>query len=104
MAARTLRYQWFETLIETSKYAYLVTAHHRDDALETMLINLSRGTGIEGLLGVPKKRKYIIRPMLPFSRQEIASYAKAQKIEWREDSSNKETKYLRNKIRHELLP
>lgn len=104
MAARTLRYEWFETLIETSRYAYLVTAHHRDDALETMLINLSRGTGIEGLLGVPKKRKYIIRPMLPFSRQEIASYAKTQKIEWREDSSNKETKYLRNKIRHELLP
>ncbi|MCW1953895.1 MAG: tRNA lysidine(34) synthetase TilS [Flavobacteriia bacterium] len=104
MAARALRYDWFDQLIKDSAYSYLLTAHHRDDTLETMLINLSRGTGIDGLLGIPDKRDYIRRPLLPFSRQEVAAYAAAHKIDWREDSSNEETKYLRNKIRHELLP
>lgn len=104
MAARQLRYDWFDELISNADYAYLITAHHRDDALETMLINLTRGTGIEGLLGIPAKRDYIRRPLLPFSRLEVAEYAKKNQILWREDSSNADTKYLRNKIRHSLLP
>jgi tRNA(Ile)-lysidine synthase len=104
MAARQLRYDWFEELISNTNYTYLVTAHHRDDTLETMLINLTRGTGIEGLLGIPDKRDYIRRPLLPFSRLDIAEYAKKNQILWREDSSNADTKYLRNKIRHSLIP
>ena len=104
IAARELRYNWFYELLETEGYDYIVTAHHADDNIETFLINLSRGTGLEGLVGIPAKNDKIIRPLLVFSREEIQEYAKQNNIQWREDSSNASDKYLRNKIRHHLIP
>jgi len=104
VAARELRYSWFYELLETKKYDYILTAHHADDSLETFVINLIRGTGIEGLTGIPAQNGNIIRPLLIFSRQEIEQYAKENNIEWREDSSNTSDKYLRNKIRHNVVP
>ncbi len=104
MAARNLRYAWFKKLMKTHGYTTLVTAHHADDALETFLINLSRGTGIDGLTGIPAKGNGLARPLLPFSRSEIIAYATTQGISWREDESNEDTKYLRNKIRHHIVP
>ncbi len=104
VAARELRYNWFYELLETKKLDYILTAHHADDNLETFLINLSRGTGLDGLTGIPSQNKNIIRPLLIFSREEIENYAKLNRIEWREDSSNASDKYLRNKIRHHLIP
>ncbi len=104
MAARELRYEWFEKLLQKYNLDYLLTAHHADDNLETFLINFSRGTGIEGLTGIPSINHKTIRPLLPFSRKEIEQYAKENKISWREDQSNSETKYLRNKLRHDIIP
>jgi tRNA(Ile)-lysidine synthase len=104
VAARELRYSWFYELLETKKYDYILTAHHADDNLETFIINLIRGTGLEGLTGIPAQNGNIIRPLLIFSRQEIEQYAKENNIEWREDSSNTSDKYLRNKIRHNVVP
>ncbi|RXR17336.1 tRNA lysidine(34) synthetase TilS [Flavobacterium amnicola] len=104
VAARELRYHWFYELLATEGYDFVLTAHHADDNLETFLINLSRGTGLEGLTGIPKQNEQIIRPLLIFSREDIESYAKENNIQWREDSSNASDKYLRNKIRHHLVP
>ena len=104
MAARELRYKWFDELLQSKRYDYVLTAHHADDSLETFLINLSRGTGIEGLSGIPQVNGNVVRPLLPFSRNEIIEYAKSESIQWREDSSNASVKYLRNKIRHEIVP
>lgn len=104
IAARELRYNWFYELLETENYDYILTAHHADDNIETFLINLSRGTGLEGLVGIPAQNNKIIRPLLPFTRVEIDQYAKENTIQWREDSSNAADKYLRNKIRHHLVP
>ncbi|KDN53767.1 tRNA lysidine(34) synthetase TilS [Flavobacterium seoulense] len=104
IAARELRYNWFYELLETENFDYILTAHHADDTIETFLINLSRGTGLEGLLGIPAQNDKVIRPLLPFTREEILAYAKENTIEWREDSSNASDKYLRNKIRHHLVP
>lgn len=104
LAARELRYHWFDELLEDENYDYILTAHHADDNLETFLINLSRGTGLEGLTGIPEQNDQVIRPLLNFSRIEIEAYAQENKIEWREDSSNASDKYLRNKIRHDLVP
>ena len=104
MAARELRYNWFSELAEQLHFDYILTAHHADDNLETFLINLSRGTGLDGLTGIPEINGNIIRPFLNFSREELENYAKENKIEWREDSSNASTKYLRNKLRHEVIP
>ena len=104
MAARTLRYEWFTELLGSKNYDYLLTAHHLDDALETFLINLSRGTGIDGLKGIPAQNERIIRPLLPFSQEVIMAYANEHGISWREDSSNKESKYLRNAIRMDISP
>jgi len=104
MAARELRYKWFDELALDQHYDRIATAHHRDDSIETFLINLSRGTGIAGLTGIRAVSGKLIRPMLFLSRQEIMSYAGSMKITWREDSSNISVRYLRNKIRHELLP
>ncbi|WP_318345060.1 tRNA lysidine(34) synthetase TilS [Flagellimonas baculiformis] len=104
MAARDLRYQWFQEVLEKEGFDFLVTAHHADDNLETFLINLSRGTGIEGLLGIPEVNEKIIRPLLVFSQDEVLEYAQSEQIQWREDSSNASNKYLRNRIRHEVLP
>lgn len=104
LAARQLRYDWFHTLLENEGYDYLLTAHHADDAIETFLINLTRGTGLEGLTGIPKQNDKIIRPLLAFSRKEIEEYAREHQISWREDSSNASDKYQRNRLRHQLVP
>lgn len=104
VAARNLRYDWFYELLESENYDYILTAHHADDNLETFIINLSRGTGLDGLVGIPSLNDKIIRPLLTFSRQEIEDYAKENKIKWQEDSSNASDKYLRNKIRHHIIP
>jgi len=104
MAARELRYKWFEEIIREEEYSFVATAHHKDDEIETFMINLMRGTGIEGLSGIPVKRDRIIRPLLFFTREEIDNYAELNQIEYREDSSNRELKYLRNQVRHLLIP
>ncbi|MFD0860873.1 tRNA lysidine(34) synthetase TilS [Sungkyunkwania multivorans] len=104
MAARELRYQWFEEIAKESGFDHILTAHHADDVIETFLINLSRGAGLDGLTGIPAINDNIARPLLPFAREDILHYAKDQKLSWREDGSNAETKYLRNKIRHEIVP
>jgi tRNA(Ile)-lysidine synthase len=104
VAARELRYDWFYELLEIEKFDYILTAHHADDNLETFLINLSRASGLEGITGIPEQNEQIIRPLLVFSREEIEAYAKENKINWREDSSNASDKYLRNKIRHHIVP
>ena len=104
MVARELRYSWFEELSKELNVKHILTAHHLDDSLETFLINLSRGSGIDGLLGIPKVNDTVFRPLLIFKKDEILSYAKENKITWREDSSNKKNEYLRNQIRLEVLP
>ena len=104
VAARELRYHWFQEIINTEKMDFILTAHHADDNLETFLINLVRGTGLDGLTGIPAQNETIIRPLLIFTRQEIETYAKGNSIDWREDSSNSSDKYVRNKIRHYLVP
>ena len=104
MAARELRYNWFQEIVAENDFDYLVTAHHADDSLETFFINLSRGTGIDGLIGIPENTTWLIRPLLPFTKNEIVTYAIENGLSWREDKSNDDTKYLRNKIRKELIP
>ncbi|UGS22654.1 tRNA lysidine(34) synthetase TilS [Flavobacterium channae] len=104
ITARNLRYRWFYEQLQENNVSFLATAHHLDDSLETFLINLSRGTGIEGLTGIPERNDKIIRPLLPFSRIEIEEYAKENSIQWREDSSNASNKYVRNKLRHDVIP
>ncbi len=104
MAARDLRYNWFHELSASLGFDNILTAHHANDNLETFLINLIRGTGLEGLTGIKTENDIIIRPLLQFSRKEIAAFAWEKNIQWREDSSNSSSKYLRNKIRHDIVP
>ena len=104
IAARELRYNWFQEVIKKHNFDYVLTAHHADDNLETFLINLTRGSGLDGFTGIPKINGNIVRPLLAFSREEILAYAKTNTIDWREDASNATTKYIRNKIRHKVLP
>ncbi|WP_405564555.1 tRNA lysidine(34) synthetase TilS [Polaribacter sp. Asnod6-C07] len=104
IAARELRYTWFQELVEKHNFDYILTAHHANDNLETFLINLTRGSGLDGFTGIPKKNGNIVRPLLPFTRDEILNYAKDNNIDWREDASNASTKYVRNKIRHQVVP
>ncbi|MDN3687096.1 tRNA lysidine(34) synthetase TilS [Cyclobacterium jeungdonense] len=104
MAARELRYDWFEQMNRDNQTDGVVVAHHADDQLETILLNLLRGTGIEGLYGMAERRGCIIRPLLPFSRAAIQEYLRNESLDWREDSSNLKTIYKRNFIRHELFP
>jgi tRNA(Ile)-lysidine synthase len=103
-AARVLRYQWFEELCKSEGFHYYATAHHFDDQLETFFINLFRGTGVRGLRGILPKNGNCIRPLLFATREEIVEYAINRGISFREDSSNKSDKYLRNRIRHLILP
>lgn len=103
MAARELRYNWFQSLSEQHQFSCVLTAHHADDNLETFLINLSRGSGLDGLVGIPEKNGIFLRPLLPFSRDQILQYAQKHQIEWREDSSNVSLKYQRNQLRHKLV-
>jgi len=104
MAARELRYGWFHELLTKEGYPYLATAHHLDDQIETFFINMMRSTGIAGFHGIFPKQGKIIRPMLFASREEIEGFVKKNDLIYREDKSNQEIKYLRNKIRHELIP
>lgn len=104
MAARELRYDWFQELRKTLNFDFIFTAHHANDNLETVLINFIRGTGLDGLTGIPETNGFIKRPLLPFSRNEIEDFARNSNLKWREDSSNYSTKYLRNKIRHDIIP
>ena len=104
VAARKLRYDWFYEQLVDENYDYILTAHHLDDSLETFLINLTRGTGLEGLTGIPAQNDKIIRPFLPFSRVEIEKYIQENNLQWREDSSNASDKYFRNKVRHAIVP
>ena len=104
MAARELRYDWFRKLLMEESLDLLATAHNKNDSVETFFLNLSRGSGIRGLRGIAPRRGQIIRPMLFATRQEIESYRQKMGIMHREDASNFETKYLRNKIRHDVIP
>lgn len=101
--ARNLRYSWFEKFAENARILIL-TAHHLDDSIETFFINLLRGTGIKGIKGIPKFNPPYYRPLLQFTANDIFNFIDAQGIDYREDSTNAETKYLRNRIRHSLLP
>ncbi|MBR4198815.1 MAG: tRNA lysidine(34) synthetase TilS [Bacteroidales bacterium] len=103
-AARKLRYDFFDKIAEQHGYRYIATAHHNNDAIETFFINLIRGTGLTGLHGIRPVNGKIIRPLLPFSRQEISDYASRNSLPFHEDYTNNETVFLRNKIRHQLLP
>lgn len=104
VAARQLRYQWFDEIREQFDYKYIATAHHQNDSIETFFINLIRGTGIAGLHGILPKQNKIIRPLLFSTREQIEVFAKKGKLKHREDSSNASDKYVRNKIRHQLIP
>jgi len=104
MAARNLRYEWFEQIRRNEKYDYIVTAHHQDDLLETILMNLTRGTGLAGLHGIAPKNGPIVRPMLFATRQNIEDFVKQNSLPWREDSSNASNDYVRNRLRHEVIP
>ena len=104
MAARELRYCWFEELRKEIDAKYVLVAQHKDDDLETFFINLIRGSGIKGLLGIKSKRDKIVRPLLIFSREQIENYLSIKKQKFRNDSSNSDVKYLRNNIRHHLIP
>jgi tRNA(Ile)-lysidine synthase len=104
MAARELRYHWFNELIEKNNYAAIITAHHANDAIETLLVNLIRGTGIKGLQGIPLKQNKVVRPLLFATKDEIKLYAIKNNLAYREDSSNQEIKYKRNFIRHQIIP
>ena len=104
MAARELRYNWFQTLVKTQQFDCILTAHHSDDNLETFFINLGRGSGLDGLLGIPKQNGAVARPLLPFSKDQLLQYANQSKVQWREDSSNDKLEYQRNQLRHQLLP
>ena len=104
MAARELRYDWFAELAQQLRFDFILTAHHADDNLETFLINFTRGTGLNGLTGIPEVNDNIVRPLLRFSRADIEEYAKENSLSWRDDSSNTSRKYLRNKLRHEVVP
>ncbi len=104
MAARHLRYSWFEEIRKSFEYQYIALAHNLDDVIETCFINLSRGTGIRGLTGIKQKTGRIIRPLLFATREEIISYCNENQIRFREDSSNKTVKYSRNRIRHHVIP
>ncbi|MBD0402145.1 tRNA lysidine(34) synthetase TilS [Flammeovirga sp. EKP202] len=104
MVARKLRYDWFQYILKENNYDFIATAHHKSDHLETILFNLTKGTGIEGLHGILPKRGNIIRPLLFLSKEEIIQIAQESKWEWREDQSNQSTKYARNKLRHLVIP
>ena len=104
MAARDLRYEWFEKIRVTEGFDYIALAHNKNDILETVLLNIARRTGLKGMTGIKKKSGYIIRPLLSATRSEIAQYANNNDLSYREDSSNAKIKYKRNKIRHQIIP
>ncbi len=104
MAARELRYTWFLELLSSTRCRSIASAHHKNDTLETVLLNMVRGTGIAGLHGIPVKTNTLIRPLGFATRQMIEDHARANGLQWREDESNKEDKYSRNLIRNQVVP
>ncbi len=106
VAARKLRYDWFNTFLgdEAGQFQFLVTAHHLDDNIETMLMHFFRGTGIAGLSGMPAMKGRLIRPLLNFSKTKLKEFAGSENIPWMEDSSNAMNDYTRNYFRNELIP
>ena len=104
MAARELRYAWFHQLKEERKASVIAVAHHRDDSVETFLLNLMRGTGIDGLKGIPVRNGYVVRPLIQESREDILDYLKAIHQDYVTDSTNLQDQYVRNKIRLNILP
>ncbi|MBS1520375.1 MAG: tRNA lysidine(34) synthetase TilS [Bacteroidetes bacterium] len=104
MAARELRYQWFAEVSQQSGYNVIALAHHQNDTIETILLNLTRGTGIAGLHGILPKNGSIVRPLMFLKRDDIQDIVKAENLQYVEDSSNSSTKYARNKIRLEVIP
>lgn len=104
MAARELRYDWFEEIRQEYKADVIAVAHHRDDSVETVLLNLIRGTGIRGLTGIPAKNNFIVRPLLNITRDDIIKYLAQRKLSYVDDCTNKEDIYVRNKIRLKILP
>ena len=102
--ARKIRYDYFFRILEEENLDYIVTAHHLNDELETFFINLSRGSGIKGLSGIPTNENSILRPLLKFTKAEIYAFAEENHINFREDKSNQKDDYLRNKIRNHLTP
>ncbi|WP_026632199.1 tRNA lysidine(34) synthetase TilS [Dyadobacter alkalitolerans] len=104
MAARDLRYEWFETLRITNGYTYIATGHHANDSLETTLLNLTRGTGLSGLHGISGINNHLIRPLLLATKDQILTYAQENALTWREDRSNASDDYKRNLIRHKVVP
>ncbi len=104
MAARELRYNWFEQLRQNYKCTYILVAHNANDNLETFLLNFTRGTGIKGLIGMPILRGNILRPLIDVSRQDIEDYALHNNLQWQTDHTNVDVKYIRNNIRHTIVP
>ena len=104
MAARELRYNWFETIRTENGFDWILVAHHLDDVLETFVLNLSRGTGIRGLSGIKPKAGKVVRPLLFASRVEIEEYANSKELNFRHDASNDDIQIKRNKVRHQILP
>ena len=104
MAARDLRYNWFETLRQTLQADAIAVGHHADDAIETFFINLIRGTGLRGLTGITARNGLIIRPLLCLTRIEIEQYMLENRLSYRTDSTNHDQTILRNKVRHQLIP
>ena len=104
MTARDLRYQWFKEILSSGKLKKIATAHHINDALETTIFNLIKGTGIAGIRSIQAKHENVVRPLIFAKREEIKDYALRNKITWREDKSNQSTDISRNFIRHEIIP
>ncbi|MFC5269384.1 tRNA lysidine(34) synthetase TilS [Adhaeribacter terreus] len=104
MAARQLRYSWFEKLRHEIGFDFIATAHHQNDTLETILLNLTRGTGLAGLHGIPPKNGKLVRPLLCMAKDDLYDYLVEKRLAWREDASNETTKYQRNLLRHEVVP
>ena len=104
MAARQLRFHWFEELRKEQNYDYIAIGHNQNDSTETVLINMARGTGLEGITGIKPGNNAIVRPLLFAKRTDIIRYCAEYGLNYREDSSNQSTKYSRNLIRHEIIP
>lgn len=104
MAARELRYDWFESIREAYGYRYVAVAHHRNDSIETVLLNLCRGTGLRGLQGILPARQWVVRPLLYLTRDDIDRAVKELGVPYREDASNLSDKYARNRIRMHVIP
>ena len=104
MAARKIRYEWFRKLTKQYDIDFIFTAHHADDSIETFFINLIRGSGVKGLKGIQLASNDLIRPLINFSKSDLYDYANKNKVEFREDSSNLNDYYVRNKIRNKMIP